>query len=81
MKQKDIAMIIIIAALSGVVSFFVSNKLFVTPDNRQQNVTVVDPISSEFNPPDNQFFNDQSINPTIDSGLGNTNTTPFNTTE
>lgn len=64
MKQKDIALIIVIAAISAVVSFFVSSKLFVTPSNRQQQVEVVDPITATFQTPDSKYFNSNSIDPT-----------------
>lgn len=79
MKQKDIAVIIIIAFLSAIASFLLSNKLFVTPANRQQKVQVVDAVSADFKLPDSRFFNSQSINPTMSSNLGNnTNQNPFN---
>jgi hypothetical protein len=79
MKQKDIAVIIVIAFLSGIVSFLISNKIFVTAENRQQKVEVVDVISTEFNTPDDRFFNAESINPTLNSSLGDTtNQNPFN---
>lgn len=48
MKQKDLGIIIAVAILSAIVSFLLSNKLFVTPENRQQKVEVVDAIVSEF---------------------------------
>ena len=50
MKQKDIATIIVIAFLSGIVSFFVSGKVFVTPKSRTQTAEVVDEISTNFQP-------------------------------
>jgi hypothetical protein len=79
MKQKDIATIIVIAFLSGIVSFFVSGKVFVTPKSRTQTAEVVDEISTNFQQPDSRFFNSQSINPTQNSQLGdNTNENPFN---
>lgn len=79
MKQKDIALIIVIAFISAVVSFFVSNKLFVTPANRQQQVEVVDPINATFQNPDPKYFNGSSIDPTQDSHIGaNSNKDPFN---
>ena len=78
MKQKDIALIIVIAFVSGVVSFFVSNKLFVTPNNRQQEVEVVDPINATFQTPDTKYFNSSSIDPTPTGSLGTNNTQPFN---
>lgn len=68
MKQKDIAMIIIIAAVSGVASFFISGHLFVTPANRQQQVEHVDAIDAEFSVPTTtdfkKYFNSNSIDPT-----------------
>lgn len=78
MKQKDIALIAVIAIVSATLSFVLSGKLFVTPENRQQQVEVVDAITTEFKQPDQRFFNANSINPTIDTQLDNTNQTPFN---
>ena len=63
MKQKDIALIIIIGAISGAVSFAASHFLFATPKDRHQNVAVVDPITTEFVTPDSKFFNSKSIDP------------------
>ncbi len=55
-----------------------SNKLFVTPDNRQQKVEVVDVIYTDFEEPNTRYFNVDSINPTQNSQLNSTNQTPFN---
>ena len=79
MKQKDVATIIVIAFLSGIISFFVTGKVFVTPKSRTQTAEQVDEISTNFQQPDSRFFNSQSINPTQNSQLGdNTNENPFN---
>lgn len=78
MKQKDIALIIGIAGISAVVSFVVSNKLFVTPSNRQQKVEVVDPINSSFQTPNSKYFNTNSIDPTQNTTIGGNNQNPFN---
>lgn len=81
MKQKDIAVIILVAAISAILSFFISNKVFVTPENRQQKVEVVDVINPDFAEPDKAYFNAESINPARASQLGGaTNQTPFNST-
>jgi len=78
-KQKDLALIIVIAFISGVVSFFVSNKIFVTPANRQQQVDVVDQINPSFQTPSSKYFNSSSIDPTQESQIGNNNNqNPFN---
>lgn len=78
MKQRDIAVIIVIAVLAGVISFFVANKLFVTPKTREQTAPVVDVINSSMASPDKRFFNADSINPTRTSNATGTNQTPFN---
>jgi hypothetical protein len=81
MKQKDIALIVVIAVVSGVLSFVVSGKLFVTPSNRQQKVEVVDKITASFNQPDKKYFNQNSIDPTQTSQIGaGNNQNPFNGT-
>ena len=78
MKQKDIALIVVIAAVSGVISFFVSGKIFVTSSNREQKVEKVDAISADFKQPDSKYFNKDSINPAQTIQLGESNNqTPF----
>jgi len=78
-KQKDIALIIIVVFLSGIVSFFVSNAVFVTSSNRQQQVEVVEAIDSNFPKPNVKYFNNQAIDPTQLIQIGNsTNSNPFN---
>lgn len=81
MKQKDLSIIIAVAFLSAIVSFLLSNKLFVTPENRQQKVEVVDVIQTDFERPNTRYFNTDSINPTQNSQLNTTNQTPFNATK
>ncbi|MFA5004240.1 MAG: hypothetical protein WC498_03140 [Candidatus Saccharimonadales bacterium] len=73
MKQKDIALIIVIAAISAVLSFIISGRIFVTPANRQQKVEVVDAISPAFETPSTKYFNKDSINPTQLVQIGNNN--------
>ncbi len=81
MKQKDIVLIVGIAGISAIVSFVVSNKLFVAPSNRQQKVEVVDPINASFQTPDKKYFNSDSIDPTQSTTIGgDNNQNPFNGT-
>ena len=80
MKQKDIALILVIVFVSAIVSFFVSGKIFVPPKNRQQQVDVVQPITSDFPQPDNRYFNANSNDPTQLIQINqNNNNDPFNT--
>jgi hypothetical protein len=79
MKNKDIALIIVIVAISALFSYFVSKAIFSSPKNRQQTVEVVQPIYSEFQQPDTAYFNKTAFDPTKPIDVGqNTNTNPFN---
>lgn len=63
MKQKDVALIIIIAAISAGLSFGVSQLVFSSAQPGQQKAAVVDAITTDFATPDSKFFNSQSIDP------------------
>ena len=79
MKQKDIALILIIVFVSVVISIVVSKLLFASPKNRQQQVEVVQPISADFPAPDKKYFNANSFDPTQLIQIGNSsNPNPFN---
>lgn len=78
MKQNDIAIIVVVVFVSALISFFVSNKIFVTPSNRSQLVEVVDKITPSFEKPSSKYFNSNSINPTQNTQIGNgNNQNPF----
>ncbi len=78
MKQKDIALIILIVAIAGIFSFFISNQLFASPKNRQQEVEVVQPITADFPKPDDRYFNSGAFDPTQTITIGeNANPDPF----
>lgn len=78
MKQKDIALIIIVVFLTAIGSFFLSGLLFKT-NNLSEKVDTVEPISADFKTPDSKFFNPDAINPTQLIRIGdNSNNQPFN---
>lgn len=78
MKQKDIAIIIVIVFISGILSYFISNALFASPDNLETEVEVVEPISADFPEPNTVYFNTNSINPTQTITIGDgQNQQPF----
>jgi len=78
MKQKDIGLILVIVFISAIISLFVSNTIFAPPKNRQQEVEVVQPISSSLTKPDSRFFNNSAFDPTQNITIGpNNNTNPF----
>jgi hypothetical protein len=81
MKQKDVALIIVIVFLSAVVSFVLSKIIFVTPKNREAQVELVQPITSNFPQPDSRYFNANSFDPTQLINVGqNSNVNPFTST-
>jgi hypothetical protein len=78
LKQKDIAMIIIVTFISAVVSYFASNFLFGGSSHRSTKVEVVDQITDQFTNPDDKYFNEDSINPTRLISIGDSsNPDPF----
>lgn len=78
MKQKDIAIIVIVVVISGMLSFFLSNALFASTEDLQTEVEVVEPITAEFPEPDKRYFNEASINPTQTITIGDgQNQQPF----
>lgn len=79
MKRKDIILIAGIVFVTGLISYFISNLFFAPPKDRKEQVEVVQPISTEFNMPDDKYFNSNSIDPTQPITIGeNNNQQPFN---
>lgn len=78
MKQKDVALIIVVSFISVVLSLVVSNYIFGS-NEKKLTAEVVTPITAEFNEPNKKYFNEQSIDPTQIIRIGdNTNQQPFN---
>jgi hypothetical protein len=79
MKQKDLALIILIAGIAAIASFFLSHIIFESGGKHSQKAAVVDAISTDFQQPDSRYFNSNAIDPTqlIQIG-GNSNNNPFN---
>lgn len=81
MKQKDIALIVVIVIVSGTISLFISKWLFAIPSSRQSQVEVVEPITTDFAQPDSRYFNNNSVDPTKNISIGDSsNNAPFNNT-
>lgn len=78
MKQKDIAIIIVVVFVSGVLSYFISSALFASPESLETKVEVVEPITADFPEPDERYFNTNSVNPTLTITIGDgQNQQPF----
>lgn len=71
MKKSDIAMIILIASISVIVSFLVINQLpFLKPPEKGQKVDVAEKIDPVVTDPDTDVFNSNAINPTVQTIIG-----------
>lgn len=78
MKRNDIALLILIASISLVVSFLVVKSLFGEPQSQQTSVEKVEAISATLEEPSVRIFNKDAINPTIVIQIGNpSNQQPF----
>lgn len=78
MKQKDLVLISFIVGMSAIFSYFISNAIVASPKSRQQKVEVVEAIQSDFQTPDEKYFNESAIDPTQTIQIGNdSNTKPF----
>lgn len=81
MKQKDVALIIVICAVSAIVSLVIGHFVFASAGKRQQKAEVVDAITTSFPLPATNYFNANSIDPTqLITVAQNSNVTPFNGT-
>lgn len=78
MKKNDIAMIILIASIALVSSYFLLKAVIGAPKNQTVQVEVVEPITANVAEPSPQIFNANSINPTVTIEIGNpSNQQPF----
>ena len=78
MKKNDIAILVLIASVSLVVSFLVVKAFFGEPQSLETKVEKVEAISAQIKEPDAKIFNTDAINPTVVIQIGNpSNQQPF----
>ncbi len=78
MKRSDIGLIIAVVIVAGFMSLITSRILFSPKKTQNLSAQKVEAIKAEFSPPDEKFFNNDSINPTQLIKIGDTeNTKPF----
>ena len=71
MKKTDIAMIVLIAGFSVLVSYLVINSLAQGGFSEQTyEVKETSPISKEYVKPSSDIFNSEAINPTVQINIG-----------
>lgn len=66
MKKTDIAMIVLIASVSILVSFFATRAIFGDAANESVKVKTVDRIDATITEPSPAIFNENAINPAVE---------------
>lgn len=71
MKKTDIALIILIAAISITLTYFALRAFgFGSVSTKPEMVKTAEPITTEVVDPDTTVFNKDAINPTVESIIG-----------
>ena len=65
MKKTDIAMIILIAAISVTAAFFITKSIMGDPSEEVVKVPTAEKFTSEVATPDPAVFNSNAINPAV----------------
>jgi hypothetical protein len=74
MKKTDMAMIILIAGVSVLVTYLIANSLPLFKDaNKPVSVKVAEKITPDFEKVDTTIFNKDAINPTVEVIIGGNN--------
>ena len=74
MKKADIAMIVLIASVSVLLSFFITKSVFGDVYSGSAKVKTIDKINSSIVEPSKEIFNENAINPTIPINIVGTDT-------
>jgi flagellar basal body-associated protein FliL len=81
MSRKDLTVIIAVAIVAGIFSYALATFMFGGEKTYKLKAPKVEPVSSQFTLPSEQYFNSQALNPTKDIIIGDTtNPSPFQST-
>ena len=70
MKRSEIALIILVVAVSLFSSYFLLNAILGKPDESSVEVKTIDPLEPEVVKPNKNVFNGEAINPTVEIIIG-----------
>ncbi len=73
MKNTDIALVILISAISILLAYWISGAIMGNPSEKVDTATYLDEISGDIQAPDRETFNPTMINPTEEIIIGNCN--------
>lgn len=78
MKKNDIAVLILVVAISVGVAFFVGRAILGDKKPSDTTVETVEVLTADIKQPDPAVFNDKAINPAVSIKIGDsTNQQPF----
>jgi len=80
MKKADIAMIILIASVSVMVSYFVAKSVFGDTYTGNAKVKTIDKIDAKITEPSTDIFNKNAINPAVQVQINGTGSGSSTTT-
>ncbi len=66
MKKNDIAAVVLIVAIAGIISWFGAGALIGKPENNPVEIERMTVIEPNFPTPDPRIFNDKAIDPTVE---------------
>lgn len=71
MKKSDIAMVVLIASVSVMISFVIANQIsFLKPPQKGEDVKTIEKINPDVASPDTSVFRADAINPTVQTVIG-----------
>ena len=70
MKKNEIALLILIVGVAGLIAFFVGNSVFGRKVSKPVTVETAKQISPDLVDPSSQIFNENAINPTVPIKIG-----------
>jgi hypothetical protein len=71
MKKAELATIVLIASISVLVAYLVTQSLLGGITNESVKIKTIDRIESAFEPPSKDVFNEDAINPTVEVQINN----------
>jgi hypothetical protein len=77
MNKNQIAILVLIVAVAGLVSYFASSAILGDAISKPVNVETIEPLSSEIVPPDPTVYTKDAINPTVPIAIGTPGQNPL----
>lgn len=71
MKKSDIALVVLVVGIVGFISYYVVDMVLPPVSKSLQSVTKADAFQTSVDDPDKTVFNENGINPTVESTIGN----------